>query len=149
MNNSIFKRYAVSISSTEERLVLEWQWGKKWDTQGAKGTLFSLTFLPVVDGISVWSSSWEFSWAGSGMKIWSHPCNYFRSPPKQGSMPGISDLPLNSGFPGCAFFIWEPWNIPWLALQSWTSCPSAHTNLGGLHVRFWELVWGEMCMSWD
>lgn len=76
--------------------------------------------------------SWDLSvelqlgslWAGSGMKIWSQPCNYFRrSPPKQGSMPGISDLPLNPGFPGCTFFIWEPWNIPWLALQSWTSCP--------------------------
>lgn len=69
------------------------------------------------------------------------PRNYFRrSPPKQGSMPGIADLSLNPGFPGCTFFIWEPWNIPRLALLSWTSCPSAHTNVGGLHVRFCAAV---------
>lgn len=122
----------IQFQAQKKRLVLEWLWGKKWDTQGAKGNLFCLTFLLVAAGISLLSSSWKVSWAGSGMKVWSLPCNCFRrSPPKQGSMPGISDLPLNPGF-----FIWEPWNIHWLALQSWTSCPSAHTNLGGLHVKF-------------
>lgn len=137
----MLRRYAVSVSSTEERLVLEWQWGKKWDTEGEKGNLFSLTFLPVVVGIPLKSSSWKVSWSGSGMKVWSLPCISFRrSLPKQGSMPGISDLSLNPGFPGCTFFIWEPWNIHWLALQSWTSCPSAHTNLGGLPVKFCAAV---------
>lgn len=69
------------------------------------------------------------------------PCNYFtKSPPKQGSVPSISDLSLNPGFPGCAFFIREPCNICQLPLLSWTSCPSAHTTAGRLHVRFCAVV---------
>lgn len=69
------------------------------------------------------------------------PCNCFiKSPPKQGSMPSISDSSLNPGFPGCAFFIREPCNICRLPLLSWTSCPSAHTTVGRLHVRFRAVV---------
>lgn len=113
--------------------------GEEMRHTGGKGNLFSLTFLPVVAGISLQSSSWKISWAGNEGLI--PPLQLFQKKPAQaGSMPGISDLPLSPGFPGCTFFIWEPWNIPWLALQSWTRCPSAHTNLGGLHVKFCAAV---------
>lgn len=124
-----FKETQFKFQARKESLFYNYSGGSNEIHGRQKETCSVRSFSFIVAALSLQSSSWKIFWAASfrsEMKVplgrtdgctravqlaalqrhRSLPCNCFiKSPPKQGSMPGISDLPPNPGLTGCTFFI--------------------------------------------